>query len=320
MLDVYLTVDVEIWCNGWNNLDQKFPGSFRKYIYGETKGGDYGLPFQMQRLNDHGLQGVFFVEPLFARRFGMAPLEEIVGLANEAGQESQLHLHTEWVDEAKTPILSNCDEKRQHLMYFDLEDQITLIGLGKSMLKQAGVKQISAFRAGSFALNRDTLPACQANGIEIDCSYNASLFGVDSGVATNQLLVEPIQINGVTEYPMTVFQGRGQPLRHVQLTACSFHEIESLLWQAVENERQTFVLLSHGFELLDLARNRPDKIVISRFNKLCNFLDKHRDVFRTRGFNSAPHHLLAEQPAPLTSPLWLTAHRMLEQAYRRLPL
>jgi len=35
-------------------------------------------------LNDHGLRGVFFVEPLFSARFGLAPLQEIVGSSRTA--------------------------------------------------------------------------------------------------------------------------------------------------------------------------------------------------------------------------------------------
>ena len=105
MMDVFLTVDVEVWCDGWDNIDTKFPDAFQRYIYGATSRGDYGLPYQLNQLGEHGLIGVFFVEPLFSTRFGSAPLAEIVGLVREAGHEIQLHLHTEWVDESKEPLL-----------------------------------------------------------------------------------------------------------------------------------------------------------------------------------------------------------------------
>nr|MBA2260361.1 polysaccharide deacetylase [Acidobacteriota bacterium] len=79
MLKVFFTVDTEIWCNGWNDLDRKFPDAFRRYVYGPTRQGNYGLPLQLRMLNDHGLTGVFFIEPLFATRFGDEPLREVVG-------------------------------------------------------------------------------------------------------------------------------------------------------------------------------------------------------------------------------------------------
>lgn len=36
MLDVFLTFDVELWCDGWEDLDAKFPGAFERYIYGRS--------------------------------------------------------------------------------------------------------------------------------------------------------------------------------------------------------------------------------------------------------------------------------------------
>lgn len=138
MLNVFFTVDVEIWCDGWIEIDKKFPSAFQKYIHGTTPKGDFGLPYQMQLLNDYGITGTFFVEPLFSTRFGMQPLAEIVGLIAEANQEVQLHLHTEWVDESKQPLLENIHSKRQHLFNFSLEEQTRLIAAGAALLREAG--------------------------------------------------------------------------------------------------------------------------------------------------------------------------------------
>jgi len=315
MLNVYFTVDVEIWCNSWVNLDEKFPQAFREYIYGPTGKGDFGLPYQLRVLNDHGLKGVFFVEPLFSTRFGAQPLAEIVGLIREAKQEVQLHLHTEWVDEAKVPLLIGIQGKRQHLMYFSENEQATLIKTGLRLMHEAGSTEINAFRAGSFAFNVDTLRALNTNGITFDSSYNASQFGLNSGVLPGETIVEPIKWNDVYEYPMTVFNDGTSGLRHAQLTACSFSEMEGLLWKALESGRTSFVILSHSFEMLNRARKMPDPIVISRFQKLCAFMHKNRDSFCMQGFHDLVPHALQTQPTPLTSPIWRTGIRMLEQAY-----
>ena len=80
MTNVFFTTDVEIWCGGWRDLDRKFPDAFRQYIYGPTPGGERGVAYQVKMLNEHNLKGTFFVEPLFALRFGLEPLTEIVGL------------------------------------------------------------------------------------------------------------------------------------------------------------------------------------------------------------------------------------------------
>jgi len=316
MLDVLITVDVEIWCDGWQDIDARFPDAFRRYIHGPTAGGDYGLPYQLKVLSDHGLKGVFFVEPLFAARFGQQPLAEIVGMIEAAGHEVQLHLHTEWVDEAREPLLPSAAGKRQHLRYFSLDEQTILIRKGMAMLDQAGATNVNAFRAGSFGFNRDSLHALAANGLPFDSSYNATLMGPDSGVMPGTLMTDPASCDGVTEYPMTVYSdGRG--LRHAQLTSCSSAELEGLLWQALEQGRQAFVLLSHGFELLNTAKNRCDPVVVQRFRRLCRFLAQHSDSFRTGGFAGRGQAAAGIQHGPLTSPFHRTGMRMLEQAYRR---
>lgn len=318
MLDVFFTVDVEIWCDGWQGIDEKFPDAFRKYIVGETSGGAYGVPYTTKVLSDHGLRGVFFVEPLFSARFGAQPLADIVEpILEGSAHEIQLHLHTEWVDEARTPLLDNVRGKRQHLRYFNLDEQTRLVGAGARFLREAGAVDLQAFRAGSFAFNRDTLGALHANGIGMDSSYNASHFGLDSGVMPGETVVEPIECDGVAEYPMTVFDDGSGALRHAQLTSCSFAEMTGLLWQALERGRRAFVILSHGSELLNPAKTRHDPIVLKRFHKLCAFLARHPDCFRVRGFQDLTPQIAPHQPAPLTSPLWKTGARMLEQAYRR---
>lgn len=317
MLNVFFTVDVEIWCDGWQNIDEKFPGNFRKYIYGPTDKGHFGLPYQLDVLKGHGLAGVFFVEPLFSARFGEQPLAEIVGLLHEHTQEIQLHLHTEWVDESRYPLLPTVHGKRQHLRYFTQEEQTTLIATGAALLTQAGAEDINAFRAGSFAFNKQTLSALAANHIHFDSSYNASLFGLDSGVMPGVAVVEPIECDGIHEYPMTVFNDGTRNLRHAQLGACSFREMEGLLWQALSSGRDSFVILSHSFELLNESNDRANEVVVKRFRKLCAFLEKNSDVFCVRGFQGLTPKSIPKQPAPLTSPLWKTGARMIEQVYSR---
>ena len=33
-MNVYLTFDIEVWCNGWKDLDGAFPASFDRYVFG----------------------------------------------------------------------------------------------------------------------------------------------------------------------------------------------------------------------------------------------------------------------------------------------
>jgi hypothetical protein len=317
MLNVFVTVDVEVWCDGWDSIDAKFPEAFKRYVYGPTSRGNYALPYILRVLEEYALAGVFFVEPLFAGRFGLDPLTEIVGLIRDSDQEIQLHLHTEWVDEAREPLFPRIDRKRQHMRYFSRDEQKVLIGAGFASLKEAGAPVINAFRAGSFGFNVDTLAALNDNGIPFDSSYNATLMGVDSGLLPGTVVCEPLFYRGVYEYPMTVYQDRPRHLRHAQIGACSFRELEGLLWAALEEERKAFVILFHNFELLNRAKDRPDDVVVERYRKLCRFLARNRDCFQTCRFHDLQPTSTDVQPTPLRSALWKTGLRTLEQIYRR---
>lgn len=317
MLDVFFTTDVETWFHGMPIARENFGKAFDISIRGRTPKGDFGLAYQVNTLRDHGLTGVFFVEPLFSTCFGHEALAEIVGEVSIGAQEVQLHLHTEWVDRSGSFEFKNA-RHRENLHEFELEEQTTLIGAGIRLLQKAGARDINAFRAGNYGLNLDTLRALAANGIAFDSSYNATRFGLESNVLPGQLVVEPILCEGVFEYPVAVFKDGTGALRHVQLSACSLAELERLLWQALDRSRTAFVIVSHSFELLNRNRNGPDSTAIKRFERLCRLLADNRNCFRVRGFRGLQPDCTGRQPTPLQSRLMDTGRRMVEQAFRRI--
>lgn len=317
VLDVVLSVDVEVWCNGWCDLDDRFAKAYRQYVYGHTAKGDFGLPFQACMFRQHGLTGTFFVEPFFSTRFGTGYLQEIVGILRKQVQEVELHLHTEWVNEVPESMPVKLTNKRQHIRQFSLDEQTRLIGFGRELLQTAGAGQVNAFRAGSFAFNRDTLRALAANGMRYDSSYNACMFAGESGVRPGQLMNEPFEQDAVVVYPMTVFRDAFGKLRHLQLSACSIREMEWMLWRALEKKAQNLVILLHNFELLSRDKARLDRMMLRRFDWLCNFLARHAKHFRTTGFTSSRHSPGVSNFHIPRMPLLPSLQRGVEQMYRR---
>jgi hypothetical protein len=315
VLDVYFTVDVEVWSNRWTDIDENFSKYFRRYVYGPTDRGDYALPFILALLKEHGLAGVFFVESLFSARCGKAPLEELLSLIREANQEVQLHAHTEWIDEALTPILANPGRKRRQLSRYTLQEQVLIVAAAKRLLQDAGGGSPAAFRAGSFGLDHNTLSAVLSNGISIDSSYDAS---VSRASFRGPPILDNAMIDGVDEVPMTVFRDGLGRLRHAQLGACTFEELEHALWQSVELGRRSFVLLTHNFEMLSKHKSQPNDIIVDRTRKLCRFLDRNRDAFRVRGFADKVAPAASVPPVELQSTLLLTGQRMIHQFQSRM--
>ena len=116
---------------------------------------------------------------------------------------------------------------------------------------------------------------------------------------------------------MTVFQDGLGKMRHAQLTACSFSEIESALWQATKEEHDSFVFLFHNFELLNPSHTDPDPVCRKRFIQLLEFLDRNRSHFTTRSFQNAEITPSFSSTEPLKTSFWHTSQRYLEQLYRR---
>ena len=320
---VFFTVDVEVWPGAWTDIDARFPEAFRRYVYGDTPHGQYGLPMKLRILNDHGLRGVFFVEPVFSARYGIGPLQEIVGLIREAGQEVQMHLHTEWVNEARTELLGRpLLQKMQHLSYFNRDDQVRLVQWSRERLIEAGAGVPTAFRAGSFMFNRDTLHALEANQIQYDSSYNHCCEGLRSGIreyaGQGAIPVVPFQVGGVVEAPVTVYRDLPFKLRPLQLTACSFGEMAAVLRNAAEASHPAVVIVSHNFELLDRRDFSRDETVTRRYVRLCEFLSRNSDTFESAGFHDGPLRPVERQPAPVSGSIPATAVRYAEQLKRRL--
>lgn len=315
-MNVYLSFDVEIWCDSWETLDQSFPASFERYVYGRSPLGEWALPKTLEILQRHGLRGVFFVEPLFSARFGPQFLERIVRLIRDAGQDVQLHLHTEWVDEISPALIEDCARKRQHLSYYSLDEQTALIGHGRRLLEAAGSGSVTAFRAGSFAVNGDSYEALRRNGILIDSSLNRyyEVSGPDLREAHG--FDVPFVTQGVSVFPVAVFRdglGRERP---AQVNGTSFEELRDAMVKAEAQGATDFVIVSHNFEMLKPGRNDPDRWVVRRFERLCAFLQAHRSQFNVTGYSPvgpAPGSPTLQASTSLAS----TGIRYAEQLLRR---
>ena len=320
MLRVHLTFDVEVWCPGWRRLDETFAAAFERYVWGRSRLGDYGLPRNLDILRQHGLRAVFFVEPLFCLRFGQRHLQTIVDLILHAGQDVQLHLHPEWVDEIQPPLIQNISSKRQHLTDYDLPEQVALLTQAKATLEDAAGRPVTAFRSGGYAVNRQTYAALSAVGIQVDSSLNATFDRTAGSLGANHSLLHRRVIDGVDVHPVTVFRDGRRRLRHLQVGACGFQEMRQVLDRAWATGVQDLVLVSHNFELLKPGGSQPDRIVERRFDKLCGYLATNADRFQVVGFDG----IAPACPAPvgaghalLTAGVLATGMRIGAQALRR---
>lgn len=319
---VFLTVDTEVSpkTNGW--LASSLKDEIRWDIYGETRHGDFGLAYQMDVLEKHGLKGVFFIEALFPCAVGLDPLRQIVELIQSRGHEVQLHVHAEWAKRTPEPLVPGRSGK--HLKDFTEDEQFQLISRALEYLNAAGANHVCAFRAGNYGADFATLRTLRRLGIAYDTSYNLPYLGSRCGLCTAEPVLQPRVIEGVWEFPITYFYDLPGHVRHLQLTACSFPEMKAVLQQAWELRWYSVVLVSHSFELVGpRSPGRPvlpDYLVIRRFERVCQFLDTNRDKFQTTTFDEVDPAEIAGTGTgpPIRTSVWSTAFRMVEQVGRAL--
>lgn len=316
-MKIHLTFDIEIWCNSWKTLDQDFPKSYSRYIFGRSSQGDFALPKTLDILNKNNLCGIFFVEPLFSKRFGFEFLEKIIRLIRDAQQDIQIHIHPEWTNEITPPILKNSTKKRQFLSYYTEEEQSELIGIGKKLLEDAGSGSITAFRAGGFGADLNTFSALQNNNITIDSSLNACHAVCAPELKKQRSFSTPFKVGQVYTHPVSIFRDGLGKLRPAQIGACSGKEMVQAIQASMQQGYEEFVILSHNFEMLKVDNAIPDPVVVRRFEYLCRCLNEHRETMPTACFPKEIALSEKDLDVPQVS-FGTSAGRVIEQALRRI--
>jgi glycosyltransferase involved in cell wall biosynthesis len=283
-LNVLITVDTEVWPripdlrrNGLkDDLDRDIEGWIVRVLH--------RISYQMDVLDAYRLRGVFLVESLFSCFTGPGPLRDIVGLIQNRGHEVQLHVHPEWLDWMPEPLLG--ERRGGNLAEFSEHEQYVIIGQALANLKEAGARDVSAFRAGNYGAGHAILRTLTRLGIHYDTSYSYCYLDRGCGLHLPEPLLQAAEINGVCEVPISFSDFSGHH-RHAQLCTCSHREMRRALMQAHEMGWQKFVIVSHGFELLRRGARETvaDPVVVRRFDELCRFLAENTDKFRTVGFN-----------------------------------
>lgn len=318
---VQFTVDTELSLKLFQD-GADAQANFDSSIAGKCRDGEYGIFYQMDALEAAGLTGVFFVDPMPALVYGPDIVARIVQPIVARGHEVQLHIHTEWLEFAsgqENPH-ENAHLRGRNIGDFALNDQVRLLGQARDLLIEAGAPAPTAFRAGNFGANDDTLRALNALGIGYDSSLNpAFLAGVSGGECAMALAPETppfVQHHGVGIIPVSIINDRPGHIRAVQLCALSAWEMRAALAYAARDSWPVFTIVSHSFELLSRDRSRGNPIVIARFNAMCRNIARHPQL-ASGGFDLiAPHPVRALKPMPAN--LLRTVLRYGEQAVSKL--
>jgi len=266
MTALLVTVDTELS----SSLYQRGVGlsdNVRRSIWAEARGQAHGIGWQMDVLERHGLKGVFFLDPMPALVHGADFLMPIVEAIEGRGHEVQMHIHTEWLAWAKESPVGG--RQGRNIADFSLDDQITLRSRAKTLLEQAGAPSITAFRAGNFGANDDTLRALATIDVLWDSSVNPAYLGHGCDITADPAQIGAQRMQNIVELPVSGIHDRPGHFRPAQICAMSASEMRAGLRHAARMQHDAFTVVTHSFEMLSRDRKRPNAMVKARFVALC---------------------------------------------------
>jgi len=307
MTRVYITIDTEYssgLVTGLGPADRA--ENYARSIACLTPDGPAGITHKLQLLNEHGQKAVFFVDPMPALVWGVAAIEDIVAPIIEAGQDVQLHCHTEWLEIAGRANPLESGHTGRNISDFPFEEQCELLALARNFLVAAGAPPPVAFRAGNYGANNDTLQALAAIGLRYDTSHCPALPEGANQISLGPDDRDPMLFKGMIEVPVGSIGTLGGGQRHAQITALTLAEMRAAIRHARDNDRLAFTLVSHSFELINRRKLAVNKIVSRRFAGLCRSLGAMKGI-ETANYRDNPP--LFGGPLGKSPPLPATALR-----------
>lgn len=316
MTRVYITIDTEYsYALVGDGSEAARADNFARSIACSSGEEEAGVGYTLQKLAETGQKAVFFVDPMPALVWGVGAVEDIVAPILEAGQDVQLHLHTEWLASAgeNHPLASR--RTGQNLYDFPFEEQLQLLEYARKTLMAAGAPAPVAFRAGNYGANDDTLRALARLGLAYDTSHCPALAGSASRLSLGPEAREPLEHLGLIEVPVASIRTLGGAQRHGQITALSLAEMRAAIRHARAGGQETLTLVSHSFELFNRTTLAVNRIVRRRFDGLCEFLRDEPGV-ASGTYRDHPPRAESASAAPdlLPASLWRTGARYAEQA------
>jgi hypothetical protein len=310
MLPVLITIDTEYSAGLYAHDDvMDAADNFDRAIACRSSNGEAGIFYQMDVFDRCGIKAVFFVDPMPALVWGQAAVDAIVQPIIERGHEVQLHCHTEWLEFAENSPLPG--RTGSNLKDFTQGEQHTLLKWGLDRIEQAGAPRPTAFRAGNYGANDDTLRALARLGMKWDSSFAAGDFVSSCEISLPQGDCRPVMHCGIHEFPASAIETRDSQ-RHAQLTALSFVEMRDAIVHAVQEDWPGFCLVSHSFELYDRDTQKPNALLCQRFESLCEWLGSSEDAFGA-GFNDLDVTIAGPELPLLPHSYARTGIRMVEQ-------
>lgn len=219
-------------------------------IWGETKNGKQcGIPLIMDLCEEVGAKALFFVDIAEAWDYGEDKIAEVMQYIVERGHDVGVHVHPDHM----------ADPKRLFLFEYSYKEQYDIIRKCTEFYKMVLGKTPTAFRAGKYSANYDTLDILPILGYKSDfsefygydkwCGIQPAITGNNTVKMDNELIEVPT---------MSYFNSiPGLFSRYdkldINMSMMEHHDILRRL--ASDSAVDIIVLFAHGFSLLKWRSN-----------------------------------------------------------------
>lgn len=315
MINVLITIDTEYSSGLVTDLSEACrKDNFARSVACHTPDGPTGVTHKLALFEQYGIKAVFFVDPMPALVWGVAAIEDVIAPILEAGQDVQLHCHTEWLALAGDANPLSSKRTGINLYEFHYDEQCQIIEYARNALVAAGAPAPVAFRAGNYGADDETLRALAELGIQYDTSHCPAIPEGASRISLGPEVLEPALHQGVIEVPVGSIGTIGGGQRHAQITALTLAEMRAAIRHARDSERTTFTLVTHSFELINRRTQAVNRVVRRRFEGLCRSLSTMKNV-TTANYRDHPPALVGSPSAsePLPPSTLRTGYRLAEQ-------
>lgn len=299
--EVCITIDTEFSIAGAFADYGRYQPLAERIVDCPVNGRSEGLGFILETFERFGIKGTFFVEALNYHYFGDAPMSAVCGRLLAAKQDVQLHIHPCWTafDGAEAPVRNHDDSCAGRT----LEDMKDLISRGLEAFRRWGMARPVALRTGNLVADRVTYEAMSACGLRVASNVGLGVVRLpeeDLQIASGRTVIHQVVEVPVTTFRAYTFLGRSQ-LRPLQVTACSWAEIEHVLQAARRHGLEQVIIITHPFEYVRTKSFRYESLGVNwvnqrRLRQLCKFLHENDQEFEAVTFGGRADAWAASEP------------------------
>jgi peptidoglycan/xylan/chitin deacetylase (PgdA/CDA1 family) len=209
-------------------------------------------------LSEWGVKATCFIDVCAVERWGRTLIQSVCDRLTQGGHDVQLHVH---------PHHYTRDNARWLLSEYTRSEQERIFEYSFAQFEALTGRKPTAFRAGGFGLNDDTIDILRSRGVQVDASY---MYLKKGSSISPERIGAPSRFRGLIEVPMTPAITMGTRSRPLRSAPIDFN------WLPL------FVI--KGILRTCRSRGSPVAVVLMHSSSMCVRVNRTKVVYRRSHF------------------------------------